>query len=123
MSPATALAALGAGHTLWGLAAYGDQVPGIVRDLPFSMGDGVCEQEHSRDERAAAFWFLFAGPMLGVAAPLYRAAEEAGDRRAVALAGASVTAMCAFGMVAFRRSGFPAGLVTGLWMLARARRG
>jgi hypothetical protein len=56
-----------------------------------------------------------------LAAPLYRAAEEAGDRRAVALAGAGVTAMCASGTVAFRRSGFPAGLATGLWMLARAR--
>jgi Family of unknown function (DUF6463) len=121
-SPRAAINALAVGHTLWGLAAYRDQLPGMVRELPGSVGDGIFDKRHSRDERAAAFWFFFAGPMLAVAGRLYAAAEEAGDREAMRDAGLGVTAIAATGLVAIPASGFPAGMALGLWLLRRARR-
>jgi hypothetical protein len=51
---------------------------------------------------------------------LVDAAERAGDRRALAVAGGAVTATCAVGATVMPRSGFLAGLATGLWLLRRA---
>src|SRR5919198_5731976 len=63
----------------WSRYAYGDQLRGILRELPGSVGDGIFDKGHSRDARAAAFWFLFVGPLLGLFGRTYSAAERAGD--------------------------------------------
>ena len=120
-SPATLFLGLAAGHTAWGLYAYRDQLGGLVRDLPDAVGDGIFQADHSRDARAAAFWFLLAGPLLALAGRLYRSAEAAGDRRAMRDAGRIVTAIGAGGTVAMPRSGFPGGMALGLWLMRRAR--
>jgi hypothetical protein len=113
--------ALAAGHTLWGLIAYGDQLPAIARGLPGSVGDGIFDKRHSRDARAAGFWFLFAGPMLAVIGRLYESAEAAGDRQAMRAAGGAVTAASAAGWITIPASGFPGGIALGLWLMRRAR--
>jgi hypothetical protein len=122
LSPRAAITALAAGHTVWGAIAYRDQVAGIVRDLPGSVGDGIFDKTHSRDARAAAFWFLFVGPMLALFGRMYESAEAAGDREAMGAAGLGVTALSAAGWTAIPASGFPGGLALGLWLTRRARR-
>jgi hypothetical protein len=115
--------ALALGHTLWGLVAYGDQVPKLVRELPGSVGDGIFDKAHSRDARAAGFWFLFVGPMLLLFGRMYDSAEAAGDREAMRSAGAAVTAISAVGWAAIPISGFPGGIALGAWLMRRAGRG
>lgn len=121
-APQAAIHVLALGHTAWGVTAYGDQLADIVGELPGSVGDGTFDKTHSRDERAAAFWFFFVGPMLGLFGRTYGAAEAAGDRAAMRAAGRSVIALCATSCVAIPRSGFPAGLALGIWLTRRARR-
>ena len=121
-SPGRVLKVVGLGHVLWGLIAYRDQLPGIVRDLPAAVGDGIFDKRHSRDARASAFWFLFAGPLVGLLGRLHEAAEAAGDRRTQRISGGSVLAIGAVGEAAMPRSGFPAAIAIGLWMLRRAGR-
>jgi hypothetical protein len=118
----TALNGLAAGHALWGVYAYRDQLTGIVRDIPGSVGDGIFETEHSRDARAAAYWFLFATPMLAVVARLYDAAETARDRPALRWAARAILGMSVAGSATIPRSGFPAGAVIGVWLMRRADR-
>jgi hypothetical protein len=120
LKPRTALNALAAGHTIWGLIAYGDQVPAMVRELPGSVGDGIFDKAHSRDGRAAGFWFLFAGPMLVLLGRLYESAESADDRDAMRAAGRAVTVTSAAGWAAMPVSGFPAGVALGLWLARRS---
>lgn len=120
-APQAAFDALAVGHTAWGLYAYRRELAGIVRDLPGSVGDGIFDRRHSHDARAAAFWFLFVGPMVALLGRLHAAAEAAGDREAAQAAGRAVTAVSVAGWAAIPRSGFPAGLALGLWLLRRAR--
>ena len=122
LSPAHALMGLGVGHTVWGLVAYHDQLAGIVRDLPGAVGDGIFDKSHSRDARAAAFWFLSIGPLLAFLGRLYQAAEAAEDRPAIRTAGRVTIAIGMAGEVAIPRSGFPGAIAVGLSMLRRARR-
>jgi hypothetical protein len=117
-----AIYGLGVAHTLWGLYAYRDQVGQIVRELPGSVGDGIFDKAHSRDARAAAFWFLFVGPLLSLFGRTYSAAENAGDVDAMRAAGRGVTAISLAGLAAIPRSGFPGGIALGLWLTRRARR-
>jgi hypothetical protein len=91
-----------------------------VRELPASVGDGIFDKRHSRDPRAAAFWFLFVGPMLLLLGRTYAAAEAAGDHDAMRATGRAVTAICAGGFTAMPRSGFPGGIALGLWLMRRA---
>ena len=114
--------ALAGAHTVWGMVAYRGQIAGIVTELPSSVGDGIFERAHSRDGRASAFWFLFVGPMLALLGRLYGSAEASGDQAAVRAAGQAITAVSAGGWVAIPRSGFPAGLALGVWVLRRAGR-
>jgi hypothetical protein len=123
LSPKTALNALAVGHTLWGTYAYRDQLAGIVRDVPGSVGDGIFDKEHSRDARAAAYWFLFVGPLLAVIARLYESAEAARDRPAMRSAARTIVATSVAGLVTIPRSGFPGGVALGLWLMRRADRG
>lgn len=122
LSPRTVVSVLAVGHTLWGLIAYGDQVPGMVRDLPGSVGDGIFNKTHSRDARATGFWFLFIGPMLALVGRMYASAEASGDREAMRAAGRAVTAISAAGWMTIPASGFPGGLALGLWLMRRAGR-
>jgi hypothetical protein len=121
-SPRTAINALAAGHTVWGLIAYRRDLPAVVRGLPGSVGDGIFNEEHSRDGNAAGFWFMFAGPMLALFGRMYESAEAADDREAMLVAGRAVTAMSLAGWAAIPASGFPGGLALGLWLTRRARR-
>jgi hypothetical protein len=119
-SPRTVINALAVGHTLWGARAYGDQLASVLRELPGSVGDGIFDKAHSRDARAAGFWFLFVGPMLALLGRLYEAAEAAEDREAMRATGRTVTVVSAAGWAAIPVSGFPAGLALGLWLTRRA---
>lgn len=120
LSPRAALNGLAAGHTLWGLYAYRDQLAGIVRDVPGSVGDGIFDKAHSRDPRAAAYWFLFVGPMLSVIARLYESAERAEDRPAMRTAARTMFGVSVAGFAITPRSGFPCGVALGLWLMRRA---
>jgi hypothetical protein len=122
LSPRLAFHALAVGHTLWGAIAYRDQLTGIVRELPGSVGDGIFDKEHSRDARAAAYWFLFVGPLLALVAELWGSAERADDRQAMRTAGRAVTGVSVAGLATIPRSGFPGGIALGLWLMRRARR-
>jgi hypothetical protein len=122
-SPGKALMALGAGHTVWGLLAYREPLRELARaGFVDGVGDGLFRAEHSRDARAAAFWFMAAAPLVALGGYLADAAEQAGDRRATAVTGGAVLSVGAAGMAVIPRSGFPAGVSVGLWFLARARR-
>lgn len=120
-SPQALFYGLAVGHTVWGLVAYGDQMAGIWREVPGSVGDGIFAKPHSRDGRAAGFWFLFVSPMVALLGRLYGAAEAAGDHDAMRTAGLTVTAVSAAGVVVIPRSGFPGGIALGLWLLRRAK--
>ena len=122
LSPKTALNALAVGHTVWGTYAYRDQLAGIVLDVPGSVGDGIFDKEHSRDARAAAYWFLFVGPLLSVIARLYDSAETSRDRPAMRSAARTLLGTSVAGFVTIPRSGFPGGIALGLWLMRRADR-
>ena len=122
LSPKTALNGLAVGHTLWGTYAYRDQLAGIVLDGPGSVGDGIFDKEHSRDARAAAYWFLFVGPLLTAIARLYDSAEAAGDRPAMRSAARILLGTSVAGLLTIPRSGFPGGVALGLWLMRRANR-
>ena len=120
LSPKTVMYAIAGAHTAWGLTAYRGSVTGIVTDLPNSVGDGIFEKAHSADKRSSAFWFLFVSPMLALLGRLYDSAEASGDRDAMRAAGQAITAVSIGCWAAIPRSGFPAGVALGLWLLRRA---
>jgi hypothetical protein len=122
LSPKAVIYVIAAAHTAWGFTAYRGHIAEIVSDLPNSVGDGIFEKAHSRDTRSSAFWFLFVGPMLALLGRLYDSAEAAGDQAAMRAAGRTITAVSAGGWIAIPRSGFPAGLALGAWLLRRAGR-
>jgi hypothetical protein len=115
--------ALAAGHAGWGLLAYHDALREILRArLVDTVGDGLVRKEHSRDARAAAFWFMAAAPATWLTGYLVESALRAGDRRAVSVAGRTAVSLGALGTAVIPRSGF-AGLTSlGFWLLALARR-
>jgi hypothetical protein len=83
-SPGRAIMVLAAGHAGWGLLAYHDALREILRArLVDTVGDGLVRKEHSRDARAAAFWFMAAAPAAWLTGYLVESALRAGDRRAV----------------------------------------
>jgi len=122
-SPGYLTMALGVGHAVWGSIAYRDGLREIARaGFVDSVGDGLFRAEHSQDKRAAAFWFMAVTPLAVLIGYLDEAAIRAEDRRAVMAAGAGTALFSAAGMAAIPRSGFPAGLALGAWLLDRARR-
>ena len=121
-SPGYAVMVMGVGHAIWGWAAYRPSLKKIVRaGYIDSVGDGLFRKDHSKDERAAAFWFMAVAPLVVLAGYMGEAAIGADDRRAVTTAGVATTLMGAAGVAAIPRSGFPAALVLGPWMIRRAR--
>jgi hypothetical protein len=105
---------LAAGHTAWGLLAYREPLREIVRArIVDSVGDGLLQKAHSRDARAAAFWFMAAAPAAWLAGYLSEAALRAGR---------TTVSIGALGMAVIPRSGFAALTSIGFWLMARARR-
>lgn len=122
LSPGNVIMVLGVGHAIWGVIAYRTPLRKIARSgYVDSVGDGLFRTDHSRDERAAAFWFMAISPVTVMAGYLGEAAIRAQDRRAVATAGVATTLITAAGAAAMPRSGFPLGLPLGPWMIHRAR--
>jgi hypothetical protein len=122
LSPGYAVIAAGVGHGVWGLIAYRSGLREIARAGYFdSVGDGLFRKKHSKDERAAAFWFMAASPLAALTGYLGERAIQAGDRRAVTVAGVATTLITAAGAAAMPRSGFSGAIVLGPWMIRRAR--
>jgi hypothetical protein len=122
LSPGHAMMAVGAGHAVWGLIAYRSSLKKIARaGYIDSVGDGLFRKDHSKDERAAAFWFMFVAPITVLAGYLGEAAIRSRDQRAVTTAGISTTLLGVVGVAAIPRSGFPLALVLGPWMIQHAR--
>jgi uncharacterized protein DUF6463 len=122
LSPGYGTMAIGAGHAVWGLIAYRSALRKIVRaGYVDSVGDGLFRTEHSRDERAAAFWFMAIAPITVLTGYLGEAAIRSRDRRAVTTAGVAITLMGAAGAAAMPRSGFPSAVLLGPWLIHRAR--
>jgi hypothetical protein len=113
---------MGVGHAIWGWAAYRSSLRKIMHaGYLDSVGDGLFRKDHSKDERAAAFWFMAVAPLVVLAGYMGEAAVRAEDRRAVATAGVATTLIGAAGMAAIPRSGFPAAFLLGPWMIRRAQ--
>ncbi len=121
-SPGYALMLLGFGHAAWGLVAYRQPLrellhAGVVR----SVGDGIFDTDHDRGARAAGFWFLAFAPAVALAGYLAEAALRAGDPRAARASGGTVLGMSAVGTAVMPKSGFPAAMPIGYWLLRRSR--
>jgi hypothetical protein len=115
--------AMSFGHLAWGFFAYRKPLAELTREgILDSVGDGVFRREHFQDDRAAAFWFLFAAPMIGLLGHMVEAAEERGDARALRRSGQSVIGLGALSCAVIPRSGFPAVPLIGWWMIRRSRR-
>ena len=113
--------AMGVAHVGWSLIAYRSALKKIVRAGYFdSVGDGLFRTDHSRGERAAAFWCIFVGPVTVLLGYLVEEAIQSQNRRAVATAGAGITAIMAAGGPVIPRSGFPVFSPLGPWMIHRA---
>jgi hypothetical protein len=114
--------AAGVGHSLWGLLAYRSGLKKIARaGFIDSVGDGLFRVDHSKDDRAAAFWFMFAAPVAVLLGYLSEAAIQSEDRRAVATAGVALSVIMGVGGAAIPRSGFSVFFPVGPWMIHRAR--
>jgi hypothetical protein len=114
--------AVGVGHGLWGAVAYRSALREIARaGYVDSVGDGLFRKDHSRDQRAAAFWFMAIAPITVLTGYLAEAAIRAQDRRAMTAAGVSLTLITAAGAAAMPRSGFPGASLLGPWLILRAR--
>jgi hypothetical protein len=123
VSPGYAVMLVGCGHALWGLVAYREPLREIVdAKVIGSVGDGIFDTAHDRGPRAAGFWFLFAAPLMVLSGYLLEASLRAGDAHAVKLAGNTVLGLGAIGTAVMPRSGFPAVLPVGGWVLHRSRR-
>jgi hypothetical protein len=115
--------AFGAGHAVWGLFAYRRGLGEIARSgVVDSVGDGLFAEEHSQDERAAAFWFMFTAPLVAWGGYLTDAAARAGDDHAERVSLRAMAGLAAVGVAVIPRSGFAAGLPSALWLLRRAGR-
>lgn len=123
-SPGRTLTAMSLGHVAWGVFAYRKPLAELAKEgkILDSVGDGIFQRAHSEDGRAAAFWFLFAAPMIGLLGHMVEAAEVRGDARALRRSGRGVMALGAFSTAFIPRSGFPVVPLVGWWMIRRSRR-
>jgi hypothetical protein len=122
LSPGRAVMLISIGHTAWGLYAYRKPLREILRaGVLDSVGDGVFALEHSDDERAAGFWFMLAAPLMCLTGYLTEAALRSGEQRTVAVTGRTVLAIGAIGTTVMPRSGFPAVMPVGYWLIRSAR--
>jgi hypothetical protein len=123
-SPGKAMMAIGVGHTAWGAVAYADALQEIVRaGVVDSVGDGIFRTADSRGARAAGFWFMMAGPLVGAWGYLVDAADRAGDDRALRTSGRALLGLGLLGAAVMPRSGFWGALPIGYWLERRGRSG
>jgi hypothetical protein len=121
-SPGYALMLLGCGHAVWGLVAYHEPLRELVRaGVVRSVGDGIFDTDHDRGPRAAGFWFLLFAPLVVINGYLAEAALRAGDARAAGVGGRTTLGLGVVGTAVMPRSGFPAALPIGYWLLRRGR--
>ena len=121
-SPGTAVTLLGLGHAAWAAVAYREPLRDIVRaGVVGAVGDGIFATAHSRGDRAAGFWFLFAAPLVALTGYLAEAALDDGNGRAVRVAGGTTLGLGLIGSVVIPRSGFPVAVPIGYWLLHRGR--
>ena len=122
LSPGSTLVALGLGHAVWGLVAYGEPLRDIVRaGVVGAVGDGIFDTENADGARAAGFWFMFAAPLVSGFGYLAETALRTGNGRAARVAGGTTVALGAMGTAVIPRSGFPVAVPIGLWLLRRGR--
>jgi hypothetical protein len=108
---------------VWGWLAYGDELRDLARSgFVDSVGDGLFAQDHARDARAAAFWFMFVAPMVVLLGYHVERASRSGDGDAVTRAGWAIAAISVTGAAFIPRSGFPAALPLSLWTIRAGRR-
>ncbi|MBW1597059.1 DUF6463 family protein [Streptomyces sp. JJ38] len=112
-SPGRWLQIIGVAHTAIGIPLYGAELRGIVRD-------GIVDTVPDHGERAAAFWYLTAGPGMWLAGRLLRSAERSDDVAAQRVAGGFVAATGAAGALLMPRSGFWALAAVGATAFRRA---
>jgi hypothetical protein len=114
-SPGWWLQVLGVAHAGVGAGLYREALGDIARStLVGSVPD--------RGDRATAFWFMAASPLLWLSGRLLRSAESAGDLGAQRAAGSVLTAAGVIGSAAMPRSGFWGVTATGLLALRRSSR-
>jgi hypothetical protein len=122
-SPGNALMLAGCGHAAWGVVAYHDVLPEVVRaGFLASVGDGIFQTAHARDARAAAFWFLCAAPLMFTTGYLVKAAERGANGKALMVSGRTLIGVCLLGTSAMPRSGFPVVLPIAYSLARRGRR-
>jgi hypothetical protein len=86
------------------------------------LHDRVVASVPDHGERATAFWFLIAAPLLWTSGRLLRSAERSHDAAAQRRAGQALIASGAIGIAAMPVSGFWSLLAVGIASLRRARR-
>jgi hypothetical protein len=122
-SPGRALMLIAVGHTLWGLVAYRKPLREIARaGFVDSVGDGIFRRAHSDDGRAAAFWFMMAGPLAGTLGYLADVASRAGDAPAMKAGGRATVALGVVGMTVMPRSGFVMVPPLGWWLIRESKK-
>jgi hypothetical protein len=122
LTPGAATKLIAGGHALWGAIAYRREIAEIARAGVFgSVGDGLFRTEHSRDGRAAAFWFLTAAPLIALNGHLMVRAERNGDREGLRVAGGALIGIGLAGAAVMPLSGFQSVPPVGAWLLLRSR--
>ncbi len=112
-SPGWWLQVLGVAHAGVGATLYREALVDIARsNLVSSVPDW--------GDKATAFWFMAASPMLWLSGRLLRSAESAGDLNAQRAAGSVLTAAGVIGSAAMPRSGFWGVAAVGLFALRRS---
>ncbi len=118
-SPGYALIVLACGHAVWALVAYREPLQGLIREgVVDSVGDGLFRAVDAEGARAAGFWFLFAAPLMALCGYLVEVALRAGGR-ALTVSGRTVLGLGIVGTAVMPRSGFPAVLPIGYWLVRR----
>ena len=104
---------LGVAHAGVGATLYREALVDIARSkLVSSVPDW--------GDKATAFWFVAASPMVWPRGRLLRSAESAGDLNAQRAAGSVLTAAGVIGSAAMPRSGFWGVAAVGLFALRRS---
>ncbi len=115
---------VGSGRALEWLAIAHAAVGGVLyrRELRAIVRDGVLAAVPYRGAKATAFWFLMPSPPVWMAGRLLRAAEAAGDARAMRAAHRVGAASALAAIACVPLSGFWGWLLISLSGIRRARR-
>jgi uncharacterized protein DUF6463 len=114
LSPGEWLQRIAVAHAVIGVVAYRAPLAEIARAR-------FVATVPDRGDRATAFWFLTAAPLLWSSGRLLRSAEETGDPTAGRAAGRVLIASGAIGVATMPVSGFWSVLAVGIATVRRAR--